>query len=204
MEQGQSVKITCMNILHRLLFELQYLSKPPWDSGIAPPELKKFTAEHIPGRALDLGCGTGTNAIYLAQRKWSVIGVDFAWQAVWQARRKAKNLDIEIEFRQSDVTQLAKISGPFELILDIGCFHSLSNMAKTRYLRNAARLLAPDGVFLLYAFINPKNEGLGLTASELEWMKSKLNLVSMEMGKDRGRPSAWMWWQLPPLRSASE
>src|SRR5881296_1344749 len=49
--------------------------RPPWDTGITPPEVERFVASHAPGRAIDLGCGTGTNAVYLARHGWSAVGV---------------------------------------------------------------------------------------------------------------------------------
>jgi len=64
-------------MIRRLLFELRYLrEKTPWDTGISPPELLKYLAESSPGHALDLGCGTGTNAITITKHGWQVVGVD--------------------------------------------------------------------------------------------------------------------------------
>lgn len=192
-----------MNFWQRLMFEWKYLSKPPWDSGITPPELVALTKDHQPGRALDLGCGTGTNSIYLAQHGWEVIGVDFAWQAIRKARRKASRFNINIDFHQGDVSNLSGIKGVFDLLLDIGCFHSLPKDAMRRYLENVPRLLSQTGIFLLYAFIKENNDERGLSAENLDWMKNSLTLVHMEMGIDCGRPSAWFRWQLPPERPES-
>ncbi len=69
-------------MLRRLEFDLWYLFRPPWDSGISPPELFEFMAGHAPGRAIDLGCGTGTNVVTLATHGWQVIGLDFSPRAV--------------------------------------------------------------------------------------------------------------------------
>ena len=107
-------------------FNLSYLrKKAPWDSGISPPELLEFIAEHPPGRAIDLGCGTGTNVITLAQHGWQVSGVDFAPRAIKVARRKAKHVKIDADLRVGDVTKLRGVDGKFNLALDMGCFHNL-------------------------------------------------------------------------------
>ena len=112
-------------MFRKLFFNLQYFKQPPWDTGISPPELIQFMAGHPPGRALDLGCGTGTNAIELAKRGWQVTGIDFARRAIRIAHSKAKMAGVQIDFRVADVSKLPDIAGPFDLILDIGCFHSL-------------------------------------------------------------------------------
>jgi methylase of polypeptide subunit release factors len=67
-----------MKIFRKLFFNLWYFRDPPWDTGISPPELIDFINSNPPGKALDIGCGTGTNAIRLAKEGWRVTGVDFA------------------------------------------------------------------------------------------------------------------------------
>src|SRR2546426_628882 len=66
------------------MFSLWYWlpRRPPWDTGIVPPEVERFVASHPPGRALDLGCGTGTNVVYLADQGGTAPGGDFAGRAV--------------------------------------------------------------------------------------------------------------------------
>src|SRR6267378_7088992 len=77
----------------RLLFRFAYLlGFKPWDSGISPPELVEWVEGPKalpPGRALDIGCGTGTNCKYLLDHKWDVTGVDFVAQALNKAKLKA-------------------------------------------------------------------------------------------------------------------
>ncbi len=114
----------------RMSFNLWYFRRPPWDTGITPPELMAFVASRPSGRALDLGCGTGTNAITLAQYGWQVTGIDFAMKAIRLARRKAIKASVVIDFHVGDVTRLEGITGLFDLVLDIGCFHSLTPEGK--------------------------------------------------------------------------
>ena len=185
-----------MSILHRLFFELHYLHKPPWDTGITPPELEEFVRTHPGGRVLDLGCGTGTNAIYLAGHGWQVSAVDIVGSAINTARRKAHQAGVQVDFYQEDVTRLKGITGPFNLILDIGCFHSLKTKGKVAYVRNLERLLAPGGTFLLYAFVKEtKSSDSGLTPGDLELLEVHLGFVERQNGTDRGRPSAWLIYQ---------
>ena len=116
----------------RMMYSLMYRFGPPrWDTSITPPEVVAVIegAAALPaGRALDLGCGTGTNVIYLAQHGWETIGVDFSPIAIQQARQKAKDTP-GATFVEGDVSQLSHlgIQGPFDFVLDIGCFHGLGD-----------------------------------------------------------------------------
>jgi 2-polyprenyl-3-methyl-5-hydroxy-6-metoxy-1,4-benzoquinol methylase len=184
-----------MNHLRRLFFSIQYHFKPRWDTGITPPEVEDFVARHPPGRALDLGCGTGTNVIYLFQHGWQVTGVDFIHGAIRQAKQKARQAGVEANLLVGDVTQLSGVSGPFDLILDIGCFHSLPVSDRKAYLDNVVKLLSKDGSYLLYAFfMDSDNGGPGLTNDDLERMKCCLELVDRQDGEFRGRKSAYFTW----------
>jgi SAM-dependent methyltransferase len=94
-------------------------TKPNWDTGVTPPEvttaLDAFTQ---PGRALDLGCGTGTSSIYLAQHGWQVTGVDFSPKAIELAHDKARRAGINSEFHVGDVSRLDFLRESFDLIDD--------------------------------------------------------------------------------------
>jgi len=180
--------------LQKLFFNLWYFKKPPWDTGISPPELLAFIKRHTPGRALDLGCGTGTNALTLASHGWHVTAVDFARRAIAIARQKARRAGLPVDFHLGDVTQFNGESRPFDLVLDIGCFHSLPIAARQAYARNLPRLLAPQGTLLMYAFFkNPGDDGPGLVVSDLESLGSQVTLARRVDGSERGwRPSAWL------------
>jgi SAM-dependent methyltransferase len=138
----------------RLFYRFAYLlGFKPWDSGVTPPELVELIegpAALQPGRALDLGCGTGTNCRYLSDRHWDVTGVDFSARAIKAARRRAPNAKVII----GDITRLSELGvvGTFDLLLDIGCFHSIPDARRNRYLREVARVAAPGATLLLFAF----------------------------------------------------
>lgn len=186
-------------MLRRLNFNLWYFLRPPWDSGISPPELLDFIADHPAGRAIDLGCGTGTNVITLAQHGWQVTGIDFAPRAIQIAKRKTKKLNLKADSFVGDVTKLEGISGPFDLALDIGCFHGVDN--QPAYLAELERILAPGGYWLMYGFFkaSPHQSGPGLAAFDLDLIQSRgFHLLSRTDGVDkRERPSAWFLYQKP-------
>ena len=176
--------------MRRLLFSLWYWlpGKRRWDTGVSPPELERFVASHPPGRALDLGCGTGTNAVYLALHGWSAVGVDFAGRAIAKARRRARDAGVSCTFLVGDVTQL-EVAGPFDLALDLGCLHSIAISGRTGYASGLARVVRSGGTYLLYAFA-PGGPAFGLTVEDVRaTFTEAFDLVGVEEGK--GRPSAW-------------
>jgi len=171
-----------------------YFRKPRWDTGISPPELLEFIKDHPPGSALDLGCGTGTNVITLAQNGWRATGVDFIPQAINKAIEKAKKEKVDARFILSDVTKLKSDLVDFDLILDIGCFHSLSDRSKQKYILNLSNLINLGGWFLLYGFLKQKYQNTtGISPKDLDLLSSNLNLVNRKNGDERGQiPSVWL------------
>jgi len=186
-----------MDLLRWFSFNLWYFQNPPWDSGISPPELLDFIAHTPAGRAIDIGCGTGTNVITLARNGWQVTGVDFVPRAIQIAKRKSKG--IQAELMVNDATKLKGLDGPFDLALDMGCFHGIDN--RTGYLTQLDRVLAPGGHWLMYGFFKAASQrtGSGLTAADLELISSfGFRLVSRKDGLDkRNQPSAWFLYIKP-------
>ena len=181
-------------------FDLRYLlGQPPWDTEVTPPEVIELVegGDLPPGRALDLGCGTGTNSIYLARHGWEVVGVDFSVLAIRRARRKARQARVDCQFHHGDVTDLSFLADPFDLALDIGCLHSLSPEAWGRYAAEVARLVRPGGLYLLYAFAPRPDRSIprGIAPEEVRNLFTPAFAVEREEGgKDPSGPrSAWYW-----------
>lgn len=187
------------NLLRQLKFELAYLlGDAPWDSGITPPELYDFIASHPAGRALDIGCGTGTNIISLANAGWSVTGFDFSPGAIRSAKRKLRNARIKADVFIDDATRMKNVNGGFDLALDLGCFHGIEK--KADYLTQLTRVLSPGGFWLLYGFFKPAPDlpGPGFVDTDPDLIqRHNLTLVSRKDGWDkRERRSAWFLWRL--------
>lgn len=186
-------------LFRRFLFQYWYFGQPPWDTGISPPELLEFIQNHKPGRAIDLGCGTGTNVITLAKAGWKVTGVDFAPRAIKLARQKVDRSDVQVELLTSDVTKLEGIRGPFDFAFDLGCFHTIPQDGKPKYLTQLDRILAPNGFWLMYGFLRSDTvpTGPGLIEADIDRISSQLTLLSRRDGSDdsRERPSAWFLFQ---------
>jgi len=186
------------NLLRLIKFNIAYLvGSAPWDSGISPPELHNFIATHPAGRALDIGCGTGTNLITLVNAGWQVEGFDFAPRAIQLAKRKFKKAGVSAHVFTDDATQMTNVSPPFNLALDLGCFHGIEK--KADYLTQLTRILAPGGFWLIYGFFKTEaaQPGPGLNPPDLDLIsRHNLTLLSRTDGWDkRERPSAWFLWQ---------
>jgi cyclopropane fatty-acyl-phospholipid synthase-like methyltransferase len=150
-----------------LFFQLAYLvGFKPWDSGVPPPELVEVVEGQQAlesGRALDLGCGTGTNCIYLAEHGWDATGVDFVGKAVETARRKTVSSALKPRFVKGDVTRLEALDlgGRFDLLLDLGCYHSLAEEKRDDYASGVSAEAAPDATFLLFGFVGKTRRWIG-------------------------------------------
>lgn len=182
----------------RLLFSYWYFRQPPWDTGISPPELLEFIKTHSAGRAIDIGCGTGTNVITLARAGWQVTGIDFAPRAILLAKQKLKEAHAHADVRVNDATKMEGISGPFDLALDLGCFHGIPQTLQSKYLDQLERILASGGFWLMYGFLRSAADHTpaGLAEADISCISSRFALISRRDGFDnRERNSAWFLFQ---------
>ena len=159
------------------LFQTFYrLGFVPWDGH---PLAKSLTAlvegdgaaPMGPGTALDVGCGTGDNSIYLAKHGWQVTGVDYVAKAVDKARAKAAANNVTINFERADVTRLSSegIGENFGLIVDNGCLHGMSDDDRDSYVREVTVVAAPDARLLLDEFVRGGSFGVpGIDPDEIE------------------------------------
>ena len=144
--------------LDRILYRLTYrLGKPRWDTGAPQPELEQLAQGRAPGRALDLGCGTGTDVVYLAGHGWEATGIDFAPEAVAAANKKAADAGVSAAFVHGDASRLADagVQGPFDLLLDIGCYHTIAASRRDAYVAGAAAAARPSADFNLAGLADP-------------------------------------------------
>ncbi len=181
---------------NQLFFNLSYwFGFTPWNTGVTPPELIRFLECHPPGRVIDLGCGTGTNVIAMAERGWQAEGVDYAPRAIRIARRKASRSSASrrIHFSRGSVLSERNYQGEYDLILDIGCFHNFSGSQVDLYLGLVQKHLAPGGGLLLYAHLRTDpDQGHGASEESLARMGELFKLVERQGGREGARPSAWL------------
>ncbi|MFA5189271.1 MAG: class I SAM-dependent methyltransferase [Verrucomicrobiia bacterium] len=124
---------------------------PPWDTGKPSTQLRLLLESGAvkPCRALDLGCGTGTNAIFLAQQGFNATGVDLSEVAVQRALAKAQTAGVTANFICASVLALPDLGGPFEFVSDIGCFHTLAKDQRNAFVAQVTRVTQPGSVYFL-------------------------------------------------------
>lgn len=183
--------------MKRISFDLLYLlGKTRWDTGVVPPEVVEFVGSHPPGRALDIGCGTGTSMLYLFQQGWQVDGVDFSWLAVRRANSRLRKAGFPPTARVADITRLTLAQQEYNYILDIGCFHQLPPSGKQAEIRAVQRLLAPAGCWMIYGhcWSSGARSNHGLTGQEMEELSDHFKVSRRQDGQEGTRgQSVWLW-----------
>jgi SAM-dependent methyltransferase len=133
-------------VLDREHWDEQYRSREvPWETGRPSAELQRVVAEDavIPCRALEVGCGSGTNAVWLARRGFAVTGIDLSPQAIRRARHRATAPHIEAKFVAGDFLKPGLLTGPFDFFFDCGCYQAVRLADGPAYLRELWRLTRP-------------------------------------------------------------
>jgi len=135
-------------------FEWAYRSgEPPWDIGRPQPAIVRLAEEGaIEGGLLDVGCGTGENALYLASLGLDVVGVDAAPTAIDRARAKSREREIRVEFLVADALALEGLGRTFDVAIDCGLFHTFPDPDRVRFRRSLHATLRPGGRYFLLAF----------------------------------------------------
>jgi cyclopropane fatty-acyl-phospholipid synthase-like methyltransferase len=132
----------------------------------------------------------------MARRGWDVTAIDFSSRATAAARRRAAAARLPVVVRTGDVSDLRRVHGPFDLVLDIGCFHGLAPVAQARYADHVIQRTLPGATYLLYSFVDDGLAPRGGRALPTEESLRRLftpafAVTSIDHGTDRQRASAW-------------
>lgn len=135
-------------------FQASYLEgTPPWDIGRPQGAfVRLIDGGAVRGRVLDVGCGTGENAMYAAQAGLQVVGVDFAPEAIRRARAKARERGLVVDFEVADVLDLNQYGETFDSAMDSGMFHTLPDAARPRYAASVGGALRSGGRLFIECF----------------------------------------------------
>ncbi|MFH0070963.1 class I SAM-dependent methyltransferase [Peribacillus sp. NPDC056705] len=105
-----------------------------------------------PGRVLELGCGAGRNAVYMARRGWTVDAVDLSEEAIAWGQERAKSAQVPIRFHCQNLFDLELQSNAYDLIYDSGCFHHILPHRRMSYLDLIQKHLKPGGYYGIVCF----------------------------------------------------
>lgn len=149
------------------MYDLMYRWWAPWDGVGVRDDLVRLldrgdvTPETHP-RAIDLGCGTGANVVYLAERGFKPTGIDFSPVALGKARRRAEGAGMgeRCSFAEVDLTEsaLPGVEGQFDLLVDFGTLDDLPQRLRPVVAAHVAGLAAPGSVYLLWCFYGDPDE----------------------------------------------
>ena len=126
---------------------------PPWDTGTPAAELVRLVEAKTlrPARTLELGCGSGADAIYLAQRGFEMTAVDSSPIAVERARVRAEREDALLRLVLADAFEFGQTAGQFELVFDVGLYHFIRHWDLERFLDLLWRVTQPGSYYFTVA-----------------------------------------------------
>lgn len=144
-------------------YESTSLDDIPWELGRAKDVVVELCENRlVPTGAtvLDLCCGAGSNTVYIAEHGYRTLGLDIAPAALSYATMKAKEAGVDIGFMIAEAAAIPLLDATIDLVLDIGCFHSLLTEDREPLIKDVVRILKPGGLYHLTVFSK---------ASEHQW-----------------------------------
>ncbi len=184
-------------------FEALYERLPTWEIGRPQPAIiELWDRGLVTGSVLDAGCGTGENALFLAERGLPVWGIDLAGSAIGMARSKAavKNLPAA-RFLIGDALRLERLGLVFDTVIDVGLFHALRDEERDLYVASLGRAVRPGGLvhILCYSDQEPGDDGprrIGRdeisAAFRSSWRVASIEPSRIERNIRRGPARAWL------------
>lgn len=152
-------------------FNESYRGSPPWDIGRPQAEFVKLAENgEIHGRILDVGCGTGENAIFLSQFGTEVWGIDSASRAIEKAKLKAHERKAKVRFMVGNAFRLDELGTKFDTVVDCGLFHIFSDEQRPLFTKSLRSAMETHGTYFMLAFSTkePTNWGGPRRVSEEE------------------------------------
>jgi len=175
-----------VSLAYRVMYRLGFT---PWEQEEPITDLIELIngADALPpGTALDIGCGTGRNAVYCARRGWQVTGIDDVPLALDRAREHCRETGQEVRLVQGDIAGRPDLGDGYSLLMDIGCLHGLNAAQLARAVGNLNRAAAPGATLLMFAIAKgaPRPAPIGIDPDEV--------------------PTVFRGWQLVSSRRADE
>jgi SAM-dependent methyltransferase len=133
--------------------EVYRLGTPPWDTGRPSPELVRLVEQGLvgPRPTLEIGCGTGANAVYLSRKRFDITAIDSSALAVERARLRCEQAGGLVRFVLADIFDFAKKAGRFEFVFDVGFYHFIRQTDLERFLDTLWWVTQPGSHYLTIA-----------------------------------------------------
>jgi SAM-dependent methyltransferase len=147
------------------MYDWAYRVGAPWDwIGVRQDLIKVLESGAVDPsrhpRSIDLGCGTGANAVYLAEQGFDSHGVDYSRVAIEKARQRAESSGVSVDFREADLTagSLPGLPGPFDFIVDFGTLDDLRGVNRLSMANLITSITKPGSRFLEWCFYGETEE----------------------------------------------
>lgn len=183
-------------------FDVAYEGSPTWEIGHPQPAVVELEEAGAFGeRVIDVGCGSGDHALFLASVGHEVLGIDLARAAIDRARSKARDRDVRVEFLVGDALRLAELGRTFDSALDVGLFHTLSDEERPVYADSLGTALEPGGRCALLCWSERNPWGFGprrVSRSEIRatfargWRIDSIEASRLETKLEQGHVHAWL------------
>jgi cyclopropane fatty-acyl-phospholipid synthase-like methyltransferase len=178
-------------------------SPPPWDIGRPQPAFVALAESGLlTGQVLDVGCGTGEHALLAASSGAKATGVDISPAAIEQARAKAVERGLDVQFQVEDALDLRQLDLSFDVIIDSGVFHVFSDENRPRYVASLAGVLRTGGTLYLMCFSDQQPGDFGprrVRQDELraaftdDWAVQSITADTCEIRPVEGTTRAQAW-----------
>lgn len=132
----------------------------PWDNSEPPQELVELIEQGTikPGKALDVGCGTGYYSIYLAQKGFNVTGIDISENAILEATKKTAELKVNVKFSTLDALEVSSVKETYNFVLEWGLLHFIMPEFREKYVKDVAAKINKSGKYIVLTFNDQSSE----------------------------------------------
>jgi cyclopropane fatty-acyl-phospholipid synthase-like methyltransferase len=183
-------------------FDSAYRGTPPWDIGRPQKEFTELVRHgEITGSVLDIGCGSGDNALFFAQEGFDVWGIDSSPLAIEKAQEKGAQRGLTVHFLVLNALELTRLNRTFDTASDSGLFHTLSDEDRPLFAKSLAAVLSPQGTYFMLCFSDREPGGYGprrITEREIRetfsdgWLIKYIRPATFESNTRAEGPHAWL------------